>query len=440
VIKLRMFNSMVSGSTLQSGLKRCRLKIGFFFLLFVLGIGPATPVPAKLRVKLFDASKPYSTVLIKGPFELVSPVRNVFGSGTYQARLKGDRIELKALSNRNTKGISILGSHLVMEPLSQFGLGLSIAMHQMRYYHGLIEMCPGRNIKAPDLSANGIAMTNLIGVPDYIESVVGSETLPDCPPEALKAQAILVLTKLDEMSNSQLSDSTQDQAYFGAKCARGAVKDAVKHVWNERLFYNGRPILVFFHACCAGRTSKGLDVFGKAADASYLASVPCSYCRRSNFWPPKKMQIDSNDFASVFGNELPTIQRRDVALRPTVIRWNKTGKIIEMSGYQFWIKLGQKFGWDKAPGTRFSLCRKPNAIQVTSTGCGHGVGMCQWGAAEQARQGKRYGEILSYYFPGTKIQTLKSNYDLFASHHRVGCLNNARQAPSHPHLLWHTGQ
>ena len=76
-----------------------------------------------------------------------------------------------------------------------------------------------------------------------------------------------------------------------------------------------------------------------------------------------------------------------------------------MSGYQFWIRLGQSFGWDKCPGTAFKIGKDPDGnIEVESRGAGHGVGMCQWGAAGQAQSGKDYKSILTYYFPGTKLE------------------------------------
>ena len=40
-------------------------------------------------------------------------------------------------------------------------------------------------------------------------------------------------------------------------------------------------------------------------------------------------------------------------------------------------------------------------------GWGHGVGMCQWGAAELARRGVSAAEILSYYYPGTELATVR---------------------------------
>ncbi|GIU93562.1 MAG: hypothetical protein KatS3mg012_0019 [Gaiellaceae bacterium] len=40
---------------------------------------------------------------------------------------------------------------------------------------------------------------------------------------------------------------------------------------------------------------------------------------------------------------------------------------------------------------------------LTGRGYGHGVGMSQYGAYGLAREGRTYGEILSYYYPGTRL-------------------------------------
>lgn len=42
-------------------------------------------------------------------------------------------------------------------------------------------------------------------------------------------------------------------------------------------------------------------------------------------------------------------------------------------------------------------------IRIWGRGYGHGVGMCQWGAYGIAKQGKKYDEILKYYFSGVSV-------------------------------------
>ncbi len=43
---------------------------------------------------------------------------------------------------------------------------------------------------------------------------------------------------------------------------------------------------------------------------------------------------------------------------------------------------------------------------VSGRGWGHGVGMCQCGAEGMARQGKNAKQILSHYYPGSKISSV----------------------------------
>jgi len=53
---------------------------------------------------------------------------------------------------------------------------------------------------------------------------------------------------------------------------------------------------------------------------------------------------------------------------------------------------------------RFTLtARGPGHFRLQGIGSGHGVGLCQTGAHERARQGHSYREILGFYFPGAKV-------------------------------------
>ena len=49
--------------------------------------------------------------------------------------------------------------------------------------------------------------------------------------------------------------------------------------------------------------------------------------------------------------------------------------------------------------TRFTL---------RGAGWGHGLGLCQIGAAVMSAQGYDYQEILSHYFPGTQLQKIEN--------------------------------
>jgi SpoIID/LytB domain protein len=45
----------------------------------------------------------------------------------------------------------------------------------------------------------------------------------------------------------------------------------------------------------------------------------------------------------------------------------------------------------------------PQEFILTGAGWGHGVGLCQIGAAMMGAKGYKYDEILMHYFPGARI-------------------------------------
>lgn len=51
----------------------------------------------------------------------------------------------------------------------------------------------------------------------------------------------------------------------------------------------------------------------------------------------------------------------------------------------------------------FEVEHRENAILLHGRGWGHGVGLCQIGAAVMASEGYTYKEILEHYYPGTEI-------------------------------------
>jgi stage II sporulation protein D len=46
----------------------------------------------------------------------------------------------------------------------------------------------------------------------------------------------------------------------------------------------------------------------------------------------------------------------------------------------------------------------PEGVALSGRGFGHGVGLCQVGAAEMAARGKSRDEILAHYYPGATVE------------------------------------
>jgi stage II sporulation protein D len=378
-------------------LHKCELQLALCIGFLWLCAQAACALPSEIRVRLFEAHPLLSEMEIRAPFSLCNETETMYSSGLYRLRASGPN-SMELVSGRERIR---LAHNCSLHGSASAPLVVRVANHVHRYKgkcNVYVERQSGRSL---------LRVVNIVPTRDYVYSAVGSEIQPGWPPEALKAQAVLVQTLLERYRASQpIGDSTQQQAYLGNDYARRDVCEAVDQVWEQMLTFNGHPAQIFYSSTCAGGTSKGTDVFGSAATGlTYLKSVKCDYCRESPFWKPTITHIQASRFATIFGAALPHVESSDEVGRPLSISYSgKDGRTREMSGYQFWILLGQKFGWDKAPGLRFSLSQTDGRIALTSTGAGHGVGLCEWGAASLARAGKSYRDILQYYFPGTTVQ------------------------------------
>jgi stage II sporulation protein D len=65
--------------------------------------------------------------------------------------------------------------------------------------------------------------------------------------------------------------------------------------------------------------------------------------------------------------------------------------------------LNSEFGFRAIMSTRVSIERRGATYRFTGTGFGHGVGLCQTGAAARAARGEAVSDILSAYYPGAVL-------------------------------------
>jgi stage II sporulation protein D len=363
------------------------------FLLIVMSLPTSAAMPARLTIHLFESHPPSSRLNVEGPFRVIEPSRAV-PAGKYYFESGGGVIHLRsALKNHpfrmDAQRFSLTSNH---------GVALQYSTSKPRRYAGILNIQRDRD---------NLRVENVVSARDYIMSVVGSESNISFPLESAKAQAVLTQTRVYRTRpGDSIGDSTQQESYFGTDYVTPLVEKAVGSVWGQILTYHNEPIHIFYHSTCAGSTSDAFKVFGEgASNMPYMPCVRCDFCRDSPFWKPTRTRIPLADLTKEFGS-VPDINSYDCAKRPTGLTLHQCGRIVDISGYQFWIKLGQRFGWDKAPGTRFKISRKGADAEVESTGAGHGVGMCQWGAAGLAKRGKTYSEILKFYFPGTEVRKL----------------------------------
>jgi len=357
------------------------------FLFSLLLLAPAAQaLPAEVHVNLFEANTSLTRLIIDGPMLLDY-------SGACGANHLEFLIDNNALVSKQRQGkVRHFTGRVLVRPASS-PLLLS-AGDKQRHYRGYFVIT---------LERHKLHVENIVESKAYIASVVGSESLPDFPLEALKAQAILAATVLARHHGDQiLGDTTEVQAYLGSDYERPLAKQSTEAVFGQQLKNkNGFTAAVYYHSTCAGGTSDAREIFsGKSQKDATINRVQCSYCRESPFFKSHSAAFSSAIVAEKLGYLPLSIEKEDQQRRPLQVKVKRVdGSCTVLSGYQVWLRIGQKLGWHVLPGMRYSFAKKGESLIFKSNGAGHGAGLCQWGASAMARSGKSYLEILQYYFP-----------------------------------------
>jgi SpoIID/LytB domain protein len=71
------------------------------------------------------------------------------------------------------------------------------------------------------------------------------------------------------------------------------------------------------------------------------------------------------------------------------------------------LQLARSLGWSVVPGNSYTVRNNGKDLVLSGTGVGHGLGLCQRGAAAMARSGATFQEILLHYYPNTMLKLLE---------------------------------
>jgi stage II sporulation protein D len=91
-----------------------------------------------------------------------------------------------------------------------------------------------------------------------------------------------------------------------------------------------------------------------------------------------------------------TVDRRGESGRAVTLRVDSS----EISAEEFRLAVGRALGWNKILSNWYEVSRQGDRFLFHGRGSGHGVGLCQAGAAAMAAGGRDWSQILAQYFPG----------------------------------------
>ncbi len=338
--------------------------------------------------------------------------------------------------------------------------------------------------------ANGLlTAVNVVGVEDYLLSVISSEMRATSSIEFLKAHAVIsrswvmaqirssgekamqifpeeiidvpsLMTYLD-LSHSKDSVSNEleyikwydhedhsdfdvcaddhCQRYQGLTRALGEnVKHAIDSTWGQVLQYEGELCDTRFSKCCGGHMEK-FSTSWEDKDYPYLQALPDTpnhvegeipFCNTSD--PEILSQVLNNydqettdfyEWEQVYVNdylseliEKKTGHKLGRLLKFEVLDRGESGRIFKLKiiGENKTLVVGKELeirrilSESHLKSSAFEVELKGDKVVLKGRGWGHGVGLCQIGAAVMASKGYSYEEILEHYYPGSKLTKLNS--------------------------------
>ena len=260
--------------------------------------------------------------------------------------------------------------------------------------------------------AGALLIVVTLPVESYVERVVASESGAADSAESIKALAIVVrsfaLHEAHGHADYDLCDSTHCQLlHWGGSAERGPKAHAATlATGGETLWFHEQRALAYFGKDCGGRTASPVEIWPHAKPVSYLPSQPDRFCTADGgrAWASEVSRAELTAALAKHGLAAPGWQNIIVAQR------GESGRAVtlkidraEISADEFRLAVGESLGWNRIPSTWFEVSRQDDGFAFHGRGWGHGVGLCQKGAAAMARQGRSAQEILTQYFPGTRV-------------------------------------
>jgi SpoIID/LytB domain len=317
----------------------------------------------------------------------------------------------------------------------EYGQGTFWSGREDRVYRGSFDLLSREK---------GITIVNRINMEEYLYGVVPSEMEANWPQSALESQAVAARTyaianlKTFESRGFDLLPTVASQVYRGVLVERSSSNAAVNATRGQILTYNEKPISAFYTANNGGYSSSSKDIWG--FDAPYLQAVPDQLMSSTAPWRPANLAEWLTNRPQTYSsnpkysgrsqyrwtlwvsrqdieNRLKMSDKLDQINSIVISKRGLGGTVSEVlvGGTNREYTINGDAIRSKLGGLRSNLFivepkmgkdGLPEYFIFYGGGWGHGVGMCQSGAAGMAADGYKCSEILSHYYPGTKLSAL----------------------------------
>jgi len=272
-----------------------------------------------------------------------------------------------------------------------------------------------------------ILVVNHVEIENYLKGVIPFEmgNLPENQIEALKAQAVaarsFVMAHRKPDEPFDIGTTIWDQVYGGISRIDKTINKAVESTRGIVATYNGKIIDAKYSSTCGGITENNENIW-IGERVPYLRSVRDTgwdrqdFCRFSPHYRWERM-YDKKEFFEVVKKQIHEFFGKT----PKRIEWirithrTRTNRVrtieINTDIGKFYLEKDQirRLFSDQRGSLKslmFQIKVKSNQIIISGKGYGHGVGMCQYGAMEMAKERYTYERILKHYYRNIHLKKL----------------------------------
>ncbi len=329
-----------------------------------------------------------------------------------------------------------------------------------------------------------LTAVNVIGVEDYLTSVISSEMSATASPELLKAHAVIsrswLLAQIEKnkeivASNSEYSACTQTedelikwydredhtnfdvcaddhcQRYQGlTRASTLKVREAIEATWGELLMDGNKICDARFSKCCGGAVEEvqycwepvKYSYLVKLRDGKNTQDLPdLTIEENAHKWIMENPEAfcnttDKNILSQVLNNydqetvnfyrwkeEYTVKELSELVYKRSGVDYGEiidlipvergtSGRLVKLKivGTKKTMTIGKELEIRRTLSTShlyssaFVVEKTDGKFVLYGAGWGHGVGLCQIGAAVMGEQGYKYKEILLHYFVGASIE------------------------------------
>lgn len=325
---------------------------------------------------------------------------------------------------------------------------------------------------------------NVIGVEDYLTSVISSEMSATASENLLKAHAVIsrswllaqieknkeIVAQKKEYSACACTDDElikwydrEDHVNFDVcaddhcqryqgltRASTKKVRDAIAQTWGEVLAYDGKICDARFSKCCGGAVEEfqhcwepvkhgylvklrdsenpadlpdltveenarkwimeSPDAFCNTTDKDILSQVLNSYDQETVNFYRWKVEYDKKELGELILKRSGVDYGEILDLVP--VERGTSGRLVRLKivGTKKTMTIGKELEIRRTLSashlysSAFVVEKSGNKFILHGAGWGHGVGLCQIGAAVMGEKGYNYEQILLHYFVGASVE------------------------------------